>query len=148
MSASAFSSALTKQAYNINDVTHVEEFNDMTDTEKIDGIYELSQSGLTGETKRQITSKEDVIINDESKIDGGTVALTTDSGAYIADMRTTYPNSLIEGIMLLASSIIAFLVLPIIASIDKLSEKNYDFLMFETFLYATAILTLFFITLM
>jgi len=124
MSASALSSAGDKHVHKINDVTHIEEFNDMADTQRIDEIYKLSQSGLTDETKRDIMGEKNVVINGESKIDGGTVALTTNNGAYVVDTETSHPNTLTEIIMMLASAILAFLVIPIIVTIDKRGYEN------------------------
>ena len=132
MSASALSSAGDKHVHKINDVTHIEEFNDMTDTERVDGVYKLSQSGLTDETKRDIMEEKNVVINGESKIEGGTVALTTNNGAYIVDTEISHPNTLKEIIMMLESIILALLVIPIIFTID---EKGYENLFIANLYY-------------
>jgi len=118
----------------------MEEFSDMTDTERIDGIYKLSQSGLTDETKRDIMQEKNVVTNGKSKIEGGTVALITDNGAYIADTEISYPN-MIGRIMMIVSTILACLIIPILDKIDKLSRRAHESLLMANLCYA-AILSL------
>jgi uncharacterized membrane protein YdfJ with MMPL/SSD domain len=139
---SAASSILSKQTYKINDVTHTEEFNDMTDSE-INGIYKLSESGLTHKQKQQIIDEKSVITKEELEIDVGTVALTTDTGVYIANVDSTYQNALMETIMLIASAILLLIVFCICIRVHKISEEMQELLMILYLFYCTIILLLF-----
>jgi hypothetical protein len=99
----------SEPTYKINNVEQID--NDIDDREEIDGIYKLSEIELTDKQKQQIIDERDVTMTDEIEIYDETVALTTDSGAYIADLEMIYPNILIGTIMTVASVILFFCVL-------------------------------------
>jgi hypothetical protein len=92
-------------------VERLDEVDDMSDINK---AYELSEIGLTDKQKQQIMNEKSVTITREGKsatmtnelkyMNGQTVALTTDSGSYIADVENIYINmSLMEMMMISVS---------------------------------------------
>jgi hypothetical protein len=105
--ASAWLSVDNRGVSKIDDVRHIEGLDEIDNIEKIDETYELSEIGLTDKQKQQIMNEKSVTTKKELTIDD-TVALTTDSGSYIVNVKTIHPTILVELIMSLVSFILFF----------------------------------------
>jgi hypothetical protein len=112
--ASAWLSVDNKGVSKIDDVRHIEGFDEIDNIEKIDETYELSEIGLTDKQEQHIMDEKDVTTKNE--IHSGTVVLKTDTGLYIANTEWSHPNILTEIIMSLVSFILFFCMMfvPII----------------------------------
>jgi hypothetical protein len=92
---SAALSVESERSYKIDNVRHAEKFNDIDNIEDIDESHKLSEIGLTNKQEQQIMDEKSVTTKNKLEIDSGqTIALTTDSGAYIVYVETTYPDTL------------------------------------------------------
>jgi hypothetical protein len=124
-----------EQVYKINDVEHIERLDEVDDINEINKAYKLSEIGLTHEQKQQIMNGKSVTTKNKLEIDGGqTIALTTDSGVYIVDVGTTYPDTLT--VMTLVSFILFFciflfitIIVKYITDIDFKHEYGWLFIM-------------------